>query len=83
MIRKKFNEEYKRVVKFQKTFFGARIDTSENNFNPRQYLIHVLAEGTTEEKRELLGSLKSKLFLKNKAITVEKNISVEITQKNT
>lgn len=72
MIRKKFEEEYKRVAKFQKSFFGVRVDTSKNNFNPRQYLIHILTQGTTEEKRELLACLKNKLILKHKIVSIEK-----------
>ncbi len=71
MIRKKFEEEYKRVAKFQKAFFGTKIDTSKNNFEPRHYLIHVLTEGTAEEKRELLGSLKGHIILSNKVLSME------------
>jgi len=75
MIRKKFEEEYKRVAKFQKAFFGAKIDTSKNNFEPRHYLIHVLTQGTTEEKRELLACLKNNLILKHKIVSIEKSKS--------
>ena len=71
MIHKKFEEEYKRVEKFQKAFLGNQIKTSENKFDPKQYLTHVLTEGTTEEKRELLACLKNKLILKHKIVSIE------------
>ncbi len=71
IIRKKFEEEYKRVVKFQKVFLDTKVDTSDNNFNPRHYLNHVLTEGTVEEKRELLSCLKNKLKITNKKLFLE------------
>jgi len=71
MIHKKFEEEYKRVTRFHKAFLGTQIDTSKNKFNPKQYLIHVLTEGTTEEKRELLSCLKNKLILKQKIVSIQ------------
>ena len=72
IVRKKFNEEYQRVMKFQKSFLGTgKIDSQEQSFDSKIYTTHILMEGTTEEKRELLGSLKNKLVLTDKKISLE------------
>ena len=72
IVRKKFNEEYQRVMKFQKSFMSTgKADGQEQTFDSRIYTTHILTEGTTEEKRELLGSLKNKLILRDKKITLE------------
>ena len=70
MVHKKFNEKYRRVAKFQKAFFGNQIKSSEKNFDPKKYLTYILTEGNTEERRELLGCIKSKIILENKIITI-------------
>lgn len=73
MIKTKFDDEYKRMKKFQNAFMGKnQVAQSDSEFNPKLYIAHVLSEGTTEEKRELLGSLKNKLILKDKKISVIK-----------
>jgi len=72
-IRKRFNEELKRVTKFHKTFLGIKqAGTLDKEFNVKDYAAYVLREGTIAEKRELLACLKSKLVFKNKTITLEK-----------
>ncbi len=71
IIRKKFHEEYARMRKFQRAFLGSTAEKSEEEFDPKQYATHVLKEGTTEEKRELLASLQSKILLKQKKIYLE------------
>jgi len=68
-VRKRFEEEVKRYEKFQRSFLG--LQRSENNkdqFNPVKYATYVLREGSIEEKRELLGHLKSKIKLRDGAI---------------
>jgi hypothetical protein len=73
IVRKKFNEEYQRVRKFQKSFLGTgKIEAPEQAFDPKIYTTHILTEGTVEEKRELLGSLKNKLILRDRKISLEK-----------
>ncbi len=73
-IKKKFDEEYARMQKFQKAFLGAgRVSARTEDPDPRQYATHVLTEGTIEERRELLGCLKSKLILKNREVVLGKN----------
>lgn len=69
MIKTKFDDEYKRMKKFQSVFFTARQTAHpESDFDPRLYITHVLKEGTFEEKREMLGSLRNKISLKDKKI---------------
>ena len=72
IIKKKFDDEYARMRKFQHSFLGmksAKADDTE--FEPRQYATHILKEGTVEEKRELLVALQSKIVLRNKKISLE------------
>ncbi len=72
-IKKKFDEEYARMQKFQKAFLGVgRVSAPTEDPDPRQYATHVLTEGTVEERRELLGCLKSKLILKNREVVLGK-----------
>ncbi len=67
IIKKKFDEEYRRMVKFQKSFLGVQDNGSvEKDFDPRRYAAHILNRGTIEEKRELLGCIKNKLIVKDK-----------------
>ena len=41
-------------------------------FDPRQYATYVLNQGTLEEKREFMASVKSKITLQNKIINLTK-----------
>ncbi len=69
VIKKKFDEEYKRMAKFQKSFLSTYDNTTiEKDFNAKRYASHVLNHGSIEEKRELLVCLKTKIILKNKTI---------------
>jgi predicted metal-binding protein len=69
-IKKKFNEERERAKKFQQQFYGTKPELSKVEFDPRQYATYVLNQGTLEEKREFMASVKSKIVLKNKMITL-------------
>src|SRR3989344_1930543 len=72
IIKKKFDDEYARMRKFQRAFLGVNAaKTEDNEFEPRQYATHILKEGTVEEKRELLAALQSKIVLRNKKISLE------------
>lgn len=71
IIKKKFDEEYKRMAKFQKSFLNVHDNgLMEKDFDARLYAAHVLNQGTVEEKRELLGCVKNKMILKNKMISL-------------
>ncbi len=72
LIKKKFNEEYARMRKFQRAFLVAQSAKDiEKDFDPKQYARHVLTEGTVEEKRELLASLQTKIVMRDKKISLE------------
>jgi hypothetical protein len=76
IIRKKFNEEYSRMAKFQKAFLNVqKTDSHEKDFDPKQYATHVLVEGTVEEKRELLSCIKNRIVLKDKKITINPQLT--------
>ena len=71
VIKKKFDEEYKRMAKFQKSFFNIHDNGSlEQDFDAKRYASHILNGGTVEEKRELLGCVKNKIILKEKGVTL-------------
>jgi DNA invertase Pin-like site-specific DNA recombinase/predicted metal-binding protein len=69
-ISKRFNEERERARKFQHQFYGVKPELTKIEFDPKQYTTYVLTQGSVEEKREFLGSIKSKIALKNKVITL-------------
>jgi len=70
-IKQKFDQEQARMATFQKQFYGTKMAKSDIEYDPKKFAEHVLTEGTAEEKRELLSNLKSKIFMKNKAISLE------------
>jgi site-specific DNA recombinase len=73
IIRKKFEEERTRAKKFQRMFLGQQTPKyTEENFDARHYVRHVLTEGDVLEKRELLASLRTKVTLKAKRVFLEK-----------
>ena len=76
---KKFEEEYRRVAKFQKAFFDApKKQVADEDFDSKRYALHVLTEGGPEEKRELLGMCKNKLVLTGKTLVLQ-GLSTRVT----
>lgn len=69
-IHKKFNEERERAKKFQQQFYGTKPELSRVEFDPKQYATYVLTQGSLDEKREFLSSVKSKITLQNKEISL-------------
>jgi hypothetical protein len=69
-IRDKFEEEIKRINKFQASVLGAKIrqEPMEVEVDIRNYAKYMLKEGTAAEKRELLGDLRSRLVYTEKKI---------------
>lgn len=69
-MRQKLDEEIKRYNKFQSVVLGGSgdHDPKEAEVNIRKYVKYLLKEGTINEKRDLLGNLRSKLIYKNKQI---------------
>lgn len=62
-IREKFEEEYERMRKFQRSFLGINGAGEDQQFDPKRYAVHVLKGGSLEERREFLGFLKTKITL--------------------
>jgi site-specific DNA recombinase len=67
----KFEEELNRLNKFQKAFLGMQEDQAEpQKVDLRAYAKHIFTEGSTIEKRELLGCIKCKLTIQDKLISL-------------
>ena len=71
-IKARIKEDIERFSKMRKFFLGAKDKISVPNIDIREYAKYVLREGTNEEKREILGCLKSRIYLAQKKITLEK-----------
>jgi DNA invertase Pin-like site-specific DNA recombinase len=72
-IRQKFEGEYRRMKKFQSEFLGVgKVTPSNEEFNIRLYMTHVLSEGSIVEKRELLSCIKNRIKIKEKQLYIEK-----------
>ena len=77
-LKKQFEDEVARYNKFQSTVLKMNGKESEINknqeFDIKTYAKYVLKDGTIQEKRELLASLKSRLVLnKDKKLTLKKD----------
>lgn len=70
-VRTRIEDEIRRFNKFRSGVLGHRQDKVEIDVDVRNYTKYLLREGTLVEKRELLGCLQSKLFLRDKKISVE------------
>lgn len=69
-IREKFEQEYARMKKFQKAFLGIVAPTGDQAFDPKRYVVHVLKQGSLEERREFLGHLKTRIVLTRKKVSL-------------
>ena len=71
-IKKKFEAERERARQFQKQFFGVKKpELPKIEFDPKQYATYVLTQGSLEEKREFLTSIKSKIYLSQKTVSLQ------------
>lgn len=71
-IQHKFEEELKRFNKFQRGVLGfTDPKTKHTDVDSKTYAQYVLKEGANEEKRELMGFLKSKIKVTKGIVTVE------------
>lgn len=70
-LKRQLDSEFERYNKFQVMFGREGVDNTKN-IEPRAYAKYLLKSGSIIEKRELLGSLKSRLILQNKLVTLEK-----------
>jgi hypothetical protein len=70
-VRHKFREEIARYNKFRKMFGESAAKTKEIDIDLLGYARYLLKEGTTVEKRELLGCIKTRLVLTQKVLTLQ------------
>lgn len=73
-IEKKFNEELKRIAKFQRTFLGMKMNDIEKEFDLKRYATYILQEGSIDEKRELLGMFRTPIILRGRELILEKEV---------
>jgi len=72
-IKKKLEVEIERHKKFHSGLMGKEnIDYKARDIDIRNYAKYLLSEGSIFEKRDLLSCLKSKIFLKDKIIKLDK-----------
>ncbi len=71
-VQHKFEEELKRFNKFQRGVLGfSDPKAKHDDIDSKTYARYVLKEGTNEEKRELMGFLKSKIKITSGVVTIE------------
>ncbi len=73
-IKEKIKSEVERIKKFQTSILGIKDKIEIKDIDIRNYAKYILREGQDIEKRELLGCLRSKIFL------TQKNISVDLVK---
>lgn len=71
-VKEKIKSDLDRFSKMQKFFLGIKDKIALPNVDIRGYAKYVLREGTNEEKREMLRCLKSRIYLAEKRISLEK-----------
>ncbi|OHB23794.1 MAG: hypothetical protein A3J67_02910 [Parcubacteria group bacterium RIFCSPHIGHO2_02_FULL_48_10b] len=71
-VKEKFKDEITRYNKFRRIALGKSREknTEGDEFDAKSYAVYLLTEGSITEKRELLSNLKSRLILRDKAITL-------------
>ncbi|MCC7004734.1 recombinase family protein [Candidatus Nomurabacteria bacterium] len=67
-VKDKIKTEVERFKKFQRSVLGSKEKIEAEEVDIRNYAKYVLKEASDVEKRELLGCLKSRIFLKEKTV---------------
>jgi DNA invertase Pin-like site-specific DNA recombinase len=70
VVQYKFENELKRFNKFQKNILDAKGGTQHLDVDKKAYAKYLLLEGSNEEKRELMGSFRSKIELKQGVVSI-------------
>lgn len=71
-VKHKFEHELSRFNKFQRgVLMQNNPQMHHENINLKIYMKYILKDGANEEKRELMGCLKSKINIKNKVVSIE------------
>mgnify|MGYP001607462304 CR=1 FL=1 len=72
-MRKKLEDEIARFNIFQRSVLGSKDKVkNRNDMDIRNYAKYILKEGSTSEKRELLGNLRSRIMYKDKILILLK-----------
>jgi hypothetical protein len=70
-MRQKLEDEIARFNIFQRSVLGsAGKAKNREDIDIKNYAKYILKEGTVSEKRELLGNLKSKIYYRDKSLTL-------------
>lgn len=69
-MKDKIKDEIIRFKKFQRTVLCVKESVEIGDVDIRNYAKYILRDGTNIEKRELLSCLRSKIFLKEKIISL-------------
>lgn len=73
-VQMKFEEELRRFNKFQRGVLGATNPKAKHkDVDLKTYAKYILREGANEEKRELMGCLKSQILLKDRRIRLRES----------
>ena len=67
-MKEKIKEEVNRIKRFQSSLLENTAPSKATEIDVRKYAKYILKYGKVEEKRDLLGCLKSKIYLNEKAI---------------
>lgn len=69
--RQKLENEVLRFKRFAEGVLGQKTDEKVPEMDIRNYAKYILREGTKEEKRDILSCLKSKLYLKDRQVSLK------------
>jgi len=69
-MREKIKEEVRRIKNFQSSLLNEKTSIKISNIDIRNYAKYILRDGKVEEKRELLGCLKSRLVVKERRLII-------------
>ena len=70
-MREKIKEEVRRIKNFQSSILNEKLEIKISNIDIRNYAKYILRDGKTEEKRELLMCLRSKISVANRKIILD------------
>lgn len=77
-VKKKLEAEIERLQKFSIGILGHSQQLVVPKVDAKTYAKYVLQEGGRDEKRELLGCLKSKLYLKDEKLTLSESVTEKV-----
>ena len=71
-MKEKIKEEVQRIKRFQSSLLGKKDKVETTDIDIRNYAKYILRDGKVEEKRELLGCLRSKVCLTERKVSIRK-----------